>query len=276
MKTTLTAKRLSAAFPALLVCFLLLATSGCRPDHAAKVAESTRNSTGNPAVPYARIDPATAGTVTGTISFVGKAPERVKIDMSQDPACGMTSAGDNNYSEQYVIHDGKLANVFVSVKRGLNGAVYAPPTMPVILDQKGCQYTPHVIGVMAGQPAEFRNSDPTMHNIHTMPIEVVGVEGNKELDISQAPMGAPQQAMFRHPETMMAVRCNNHPWMNAFINVTDSPFYAVSDAAGHFEIKGLPPGTYTISALHEKLGEQTATVTVGPLGTSLANFTFVK
>ena len=118
---------------------LVMSVSGCKSDHTAKVAESMNTSTGNPAVSYARIDPATAGTVTGTIRFVGKAPERIKIDMSQDPACGMTSAGDNNYSEQYVIHDGKLANVFVSVKSGLNGAVYAAPTMPVILDQKGCQ-----------------------------------------------------------------------------------------------------------------------------------------
>ncbi len=268
-------KRLISSIACGLMLTAILMVTGCKTDHAAKVAESMDKSTGNPAVPYARIDPATAGVISGAIHFAGKAPERVKIDMSQDPACGMTSAGDNNYSEQYVVHDGRLANVFVYVKSGLNGRTYEAPSAPVVLDQKGCRYTPHVIGVMAGQPVEFRNSDPTMHNIHTMPIEVVGAAGNKEMDISQAPMGTPQQAVFKHPETMLAVRCNNHPWMNAFINVADSPFYAVSDPDGHFEIKGLPPGTYTIAALHEKLGEQTATVTVVPHSTSPASFTFM-
>ena len=246
---------------------MLVFAAGCKRDHAAKVAESMDSRMS----PLARIDPATAGVISGKVHFTGKAPERVEIDMSQDPACG---TGADNYSEQYVEHDGGLANVFVYVKSGLNGTRYAVPSAPVVLDQKGCQYVPHVVGVMAGQAVEFRNSDPTMHNVHTMDSEVSGSGPNKSIDISEGPMGSPQTEVFRHPQLMMEVRCNNHPWMNAFINVVESPFYAVSDADGHFEIKGLPAGTYTISAVHEKLGEQSSTVVVAAQKTSPASFTF--
>ena len=244
--------------------------TGCKKESARNGAE-----TGNGTL--ARLIPAVSGTVSGTVHFTGKAPERIPIDMSQDPACTIGSAAPN-LSEQYIVSGAKadqhLANVFIYVRSGLNGKTYAAPVTPVVLDQKGCRYTPHVIGVAVGQPVEFRNSDPTMHNIHTMPIEVAGAGGNKEIDISQAPMGQPQQAVFTHAENMMSVRCNNHPWMNAFINVADSPFFAVSDAEGHFTITGLPPGTYTLEAVHEKLGEQTATVTVTAQTTTDAAFTF--
>jgi len=139
-----------------------------------------------------------------------------------------------------------------------------------VLDQKGCRYVPHVIALMRGGSVEFRNSDSTMHNIHTMPT----VAGNKEIDVSEGPRSAPQVRQFPQPEVMMPVRCNNHPWMNAFINVSPTPFFAVTDASGHFEIKGLPEGTYTLAAVHEKMGEQDITVTVKPQATETANFTY--
>lgn len=251
-----------------LALFALAFAAGCKTDHAAKVAESLDSR----ATPYARVDPATAGTIAGTVHFSGKAPDRVQIDMAQDPACNLR--GGENDSEQYVVNNGNLANVFVYVKSGLNGKTYAVPSQPAVLDQKGCRYIPHVLGAMAGQTVEFRNSDPTMHNTHTMDSEISGAGANKSIDISQGPLASPQTQVFRHPELMMAVRCNNHPWMNAFINVVDNPFFAVTDASGHFEIKGLPPGVYTISAVHEQLGEQSATLTVLPQKTSSATFTF--
>jgi len=220
---------------------------------------------------YATVDTATAGTISGTIHFAGTQPERLQIDMAQDPACALSNPG-TNLAEQYVIHDGKVANVFVYVKEGLTGKVYAPPQTPVVLDQKGCRYTPHVIGVMAGQPVEFRNSDPTMHNVHPAPTSA----GNEPFDISQPPMGGTTRKTFAQPELMLPVRCNNHPWMNAFINVAANPFYSVSDNEGHFEIKGLPPGTYTIVALHEKLGSNSAQVTVKPQQRIESNFTFTN
>lgn len=215
------------------------------------------------------IDPTTAGSVSGIISFQGAAPAQVPIDMSQDPACGLSSSTPNQ-SEQYVVHHGALANVYVYIQSGLGDRIYATPTTPVVLDQKGCRYVPHVLAVMAGQPIEVHNSDMTMHNVHPEPIAI----GNHESDITQAPHGKPVDVAFQQPETMMAVRCNNHPWMEAFINVADNPFYAITDASGHYEIHGLPPGTYTLGAAHEKLGRKEMTITIQPHATTTADFTF--
>ena len=128
------------------------------------------------------------------------------------------------------------------------------------MDQKGCRYMPHVIALMRGGSVEFRNSDATMHNIHTMP----SGDGNQRSIFAGSEGRAAGQCSSTEPEIMMPVRCNNHPWMNAFINVADTPFFAVTDADGHFEIKGLPAGTYALGAVHEKMGEQTMTVTVKP------------
>jgi len=216
------------------------------------------------------LDPAKLGSVSGVVKFAGKAPEPVKIDMSMDPVCSMF--GGDNFTEQYVVKDGKLANVFVYVKSGPAEAMgYAGPApAPVVMDQKGCRYAPHVIGVVKGGTVEFRNSDATMHNIHTMPTVV----GNETVDISQGPKGAPQTKRFPKAEVMIPVRCNNHPWMNAFINVAPTPFFAVTGTDGRFEIKGLPAGTYTLAAVHEKMGEQTMTVTVTAQKQSDAGFTY--
>jgi plastocyanin len=247
---------------------------GCKPSDAVREGKVVDNGTkveGRPTLPpSAPLDAATLGAVSGTIHFSGKAPARVKIDMSQDPVCSMM--GGDNYAEQYVVHDGGLANVYVYVKNGPAAAMSAAAvsTAPVVLDQVGCKYVPHVVAVMRGGSVEFRNSDGTMHNIHTMPTVV----GNVPVDVSQGPRGAAQTKRFDEPELMMPVRCNNHPWMNAFIHVSATPFFAVTDADGRFEIKGLPAGTYTLAAVHEKLGEQTMTVTVAPQKTDKADFTY--
>jgi hypothetical protein len=134
----------------------------------------------------------------------------------------------------------------------------------------GCKYSPHVIAVMQGGSVEFRNSDSTMHNIHTMPAEGV----NAAVDVSQGPKGAPVVKVFAKPEIMLEVRCNNHPWMNAFINVAPTPFFAVTDAEGHFAISGLPAGDYVLGAVHEKMGEQDINVTVKPHETVKADYSF--
>ena len=216
-----------------------------------------------------RIDPATAGAVEGSVHLAGKAPERIEIDMAQDPACNISS-DSKNLTEGIVAAGSKLANVYVYVKDGLGNRVYLPSGSPVVLDQKGCRYTPHVLAAMAGQPVEFRNSDPTMHNVHMQPT----VGGNQQFDISQPPNGGTTRHSFARPELMIPVRCNNHPWMQAFLNVAPNPFFAVTDADGHFSIQGLPPGTYTLVADQEQLGQQQATVTVATHATATADFTF--
>ena len=251
---------------------LVAGLAGCKSNPSTQKNQETVSTNAEPAPVQTAVplDPATLGDVSGTVHFSGKAPERIRIDMSQDPVCSMMD-GDN-FAEQYVVHDGKLANVYVYVKSGPAAAMSAPAstTAPVVLDQIGCRYVPHVIAVMRGGSVEFRNSDGTMHNIHTMPT----VAANKEIDVSQGPKGAPQVRQFPQPEVMMPVRCNNHPWMNAFINVSPTPFFAVTDASGHFDIKGLPAGTYTLAAVHEKMGEQDMTVTVKPHATGTADFTY--
>jgi plastocyanin len=243
---------------AVALCMLLLASTGCKKKGPAD---------GTAAGVYTTIDQNTAGTISGTVHFAGQAPKRVEIDMAQDPVC---SAADNNYSEQYMVQDGALANVFVYVKDGLGNKLYAPSSDPVVVDQKGCRFIPHVIGVMAGQPVKFTNSDPTMHNVHMTP----QIGTNQSVDISQPPNGSGEMRTLPTPELMIPVRCNNHPWMEAFIHVAANPFFAVSGTDGHFTIKGLPPGTYTIVAIHQKLGQKTATVTVTSKQTATQDFNY--
>jgi plastocyanin len=239
---------------------ILLVLAGCK----SKTATA-------PQQEYTAIDTANGGTITGTVHFTKTPPKPVEIDMAQDPACTLSGV---NYSEGTLVNNGGLANVFVYVKDGLGNKVYAAPTQAVDIDQKGCKYVPHVVGVMVGQAVQFTNSDPTMHNIHMTPT----VQGNQAVDISQAPSsgqgGAKDERRFSQPELMMPVRCNNHPWMQAFINVAPNPFYAVSDGSGKFAIQGLPPGTYTIVADQENLGEKTATVTVGAKQTVTQDFSY--
>ncbi len=249
-----------------------LALAGCN-QHSRANPSATGNaaSSATPAA-NAQIDPATAGSVTGTIKFNGKAPTPIVIDMAQDPACSAVSKNPN-LTEQYVIHDGRLANVFVYVKDGLGNRIYMPTKTPVVLDQRGCRYVPHVIGAMVGQPVEFRNSDRTMHNIHVVP---PGSDDSSGFDISQAPMAGTEQHIFRNTGLMIPARCNNHPWMEGFLNAVENPFFAVSNADGTYEIRGLPPGTYTLVAIHEKLGTQSQQITIQSQQASTANFAFSK
>lgn len=244
-----------------VACIVLLLLGGCKKTNGTE-AQGTLTT----------IDWATAGAISGTVHYSGSAPKPVEIDMNQDPACTL---GPTNYSEQYAVSNGGgFGNVFVYVKDGLGKKVYAAPSQPVVIDQKGCRYVPHVVGVMVGQPVEFTNSDPTMHNVHMVPT----VSGNRAVDISQPPAngqnGAQDERTFAKPELMMPVRCNNHPWMQAFINVSANPFYAVTDVAGRFMIKGLPPGTYTLVADQEQMGQKTATVTVPAQGVATRDFTY--
>lgn len=213
--------------------------------------------------PVAPIDPATAASVSGTVKLDGAAPKPAKIDMSQDPSCK-----GNNTAEIIVVDGGKLANVFVYVKDGLGNRSFPAPTTPATIDQKGCQYHPHVLGVMAGQTVEVKNDDPTTHNIHPTP------KDNREWNESQPPQAAPIDKSFAREEIMLPVKCNQHPWMKMYINVVKSPFYAVTDGDGKYEIKGLPPGEYTLAFVHEKLGEQDQKVTLAPKDSKTVDTSF--
>ncbi len=215
----------------------------------------------------APVDAALAGTLAGTVHLKGKPPARVAIDMSMDPACSL--AGDN-LTEQYIVSKGGLGNVFVYIKSGLPAASAPAGTPPVRINQHGCRFIPHVAAVRAGGAVSFTNSDPTMHNVHT-----ITVGGNPGMDVSQGPGAAPQTRVFSSPETMLSVRCNNHPWMSAFLNVAPNPYFAITNSDGTFTIKGLPAGTYTLAAVHEKLGEQDMQVTVAGQKTTTEDLTFI-
>jgi plastocyanin len=209
------------------------------------------------------IDPATVATINGTVKFDGAAPKPAKIDMSQDPGCKGT-----NEAETIVVSGGDLANVFVYVKDGLGNRTFDVPKEPVVLDQQGCRYHPHVLGVMAGQTVQIKNDDPTTHNIHPTPRD------NREWNESQPPSSPAIEKNFAREEIMLPVKCNQHPWMKMYINVVKNPFHAVTDKSGKYEIKGLPPGDYTIAFVQEKLGEQDQKVTLGPKETKTVDQSF--
>lgn len=210
------------------------------------------------------IDPATAGSISGVVSFKGAPPKLKPLDMTQDPGCPSSPQPP----EAVVVNGGKLANVFVYIKEGLPQGTFAVPSEPVVLNQKGCRYNPHMLGIMAGQQIKILNSDTADHNIHDMP------SNNPPFNESQMPTSKPVLKNFTNPEMMIPVQCNQHPWMRAYINVMSHPYFAVSAADGSFSIKNLPPGEYTLAAVHEKFGGQTLKVKVGPKMDTDARFTF--
>ncbi len=225
--------------------------------------ESAAPSSAAPAPAATPIDPATVASVSGTVSLDGSAPKPAKIDMTQDPACkGM------NMAETVVADNGKLANVFVYVKDGLGNRTFDVPKDAVTIDQSGCKYHPHVLGVMAGQTIKIVNSDPTTHNIHPTPAD------NREWNESQPPQAAAIEKNFAREEIMLPVKCNQHPWMKMYVNVVKSPFYAVTGPDGKFEIKGLPPGDYTLAFVQEKLGTQEQNVTLAPKDSTTVDVAF--
>jgi len=220
-----------------------------------------------PPVNTKRVDASTAGTLTGRVALEGPVPENAPIKMEADPFC-INAHPNGARLERYVVDNGGLENVFVYVKDGLSGYGFDMPTEPVILDQKGCAYTPHVFGVRAGQPIQIGSSDATVHNVHAL--ARANTEFNFGLDIP----GTRQTRTFKNPEVLVTFKCDVHNWMQAYAGVVAHPYFAVTANGGAFELKGLPPGTYTIEAVHEKLGAQSQSVTIGEKESKAIAFTF--
>lgn len=234
-----------------------------------KKEESAETSAPAPAAaPAAPVDTATAGSVTGSVKLEGAAPKARKINMAADAYC--SSQHPSGASDEEVVTDagGDLANVIVYVKEGLGNRTFDVPKTPVELSQKGCMYTPHVIALMAGQNLAVVNADKTTHNIHPVP------KNNREWNKSQQ-VGAPNiEDAFAREEVSIPVKCNIHPWMKSYIAVFKNPYFQVTGANGSFDLKNLPPGTYTIEAWHEKYGTSDQTVTIGPKESKAVSFTF--
>jgi plastocyanin len=220
--------------------------------------------TAAPKVVSEPVDPATAGGVTGHVKLEGTAPRNEPIKTKSDPNCMVPIT-----TESYVVGSGgSLGNVFVYVKDGLGNRVFPVPATTVVLAQKNCTYQPHVVGIQVGQTLDIVSNDPTLHNIHAVPM------ANQEFNLAQAGAGVKNQHVFSTSEVLVPFKCDVHRWMTAFVGVVDHPFFAVSSADGAFSLSGLPPGTYTIEAVHEKLGRQTQSVTIGAKETKDLAFTF--
>ena len=202
----------------------------------------------------------------------GAAPENAVIKMNADPVCLREVKGEQRQETFTVGSDGKsLANVFVYIKDGLGNYSFDVPTEPATIDQKECRYHPHVFGMRVGQPLQIINSDPTLHNIHATP------KANSEFNNGQPIQGMKTSHTFTQKEatTIVPFKCDVHGWMNAYVGVLEHPYFAVSKPDGTFSIPNLPPGTYTLAAWHERLGEQTMSVTVAAKEAKAdANFTF--
>lgn len=219
--------------------------------------------------PTQTVNPATAGSISGTVRLDGNPPKLRPINMSAEPYCDKAHPTPVMPPEVVVGADGALANVVVYVKgETLQDYRYSTPAQPVVLDQRGCMYEPHVVALMVKQPLEVKNDDQTTHNVHAVPNE------NPEWNQSQPIGAAPFEEHFDIPELALPIRCNVHPWMNAYVFVFASPYFATTGADGRFEIKNLPPGTYTVEAWQEKYGIEDQTVTIAANQSKQISFGF--
>ena len=254
-------RRVYTAIPVFIITVLSAACGGGNTEQATVPDAPTVNP----------VDAATAGNVTGRVTFAGTAPKPAAVRMESDPNCVQPGASSAKTStdEAVVVGDGgALQHTFVYVKDGLGDLRFPIPTNTPVLDQKGCRYTPHVLGIQVGQSIEVLNSDPTLHNVHAVPVS------NQEFNTGQPLPGMKHTHRFSTREVMVPFKCDVHPWMRAYVGVLDHPYFAVTGVDGSFDLKGLPPGTYTIEAWHETLGTQTQTVTIAAKESGTVVFEF--
>jgi len=245
---------------------LSLIVSGCgRKPAPQESGGNTANSAVSGKLP---VDPSSAGSVTGIVKLEGQRPKPAIIQMDQDPYCAARHSGPVFAEDDAVNPDGSLPNAFVYVKSGAEQYAFPIPSEPVTLDQQGCLYRPHVVGLMMGQTLHIVSSDATTHNIHAL------TRANREWNESQLPGAAPIDKVFTQPEVMIPVKCNQHPWMKAYVGVVRSPFFAVTGNNGAYALRGLPPGSYTIEAWTARFGTEQQTVTVTPRSSATLDFTF--
>jgi plastocyanin len=260
MRTKLTRLLSGAA-----ACALLIVAASCGGGEAPPAGEPEASSAAEPA---AATGPTGTAAVTGTVTFDGQAPNLRPLDMAADPVC----AGKHDspvMPQVLVLGEGNTMGwVFVKVSAGVPEGSYPPPSEPAVIDQNGCVYHPHVLGMMAGQELKFLNSDGILHNVHGLPKE------NREFNLGMPATVTEQSVTLNRPEPLFTVKCDVHPWMNAYVAVMTHPFWAVTGENGAYAIGSLPAGTYTIEAWHERLGQQTSEVTVADGETATADFAF--
>ena len=214
------------------------------------------------------IDPATVGSVRGVVLFEGEKPTQHRITFSGAAICSTVHDGPV-YKQHILVNDGKLQNVFLHIRKGHEALILPPaPTGEVEIDQKGCIYTPHITAIRLGQKLTFINSDELLHNVNVDPSE------NRGSNYAMPRLRQRKSRKFSRPEVMIPIKCDVHPWMEAWVGVMNHPFYSISTADGSYEIKGLPPGEYELEAWHERLGVQSSKITVKANEAFEAGFTF--
>jgi hypothetical protein len=246
----------------------VLTLAGCGGGSGPAKTETAAEKPAAGAPAAAPADDANAATVSGKVAFTGEKPAAKTLSMEATPACARAHSTPQKSEEVIVNANGTLANTLVWVKAGLPAKEWPAPAAAAKLDQKGCMYTPHVMAVQTNQNIEVTNSDPTNHNIHPLP------KTNREWNESQPPNGDVKVKQFPREELMIPVKCNVHPWMRSYISVVGHPFFAVTGDDGSFSIKGLPPGEYTLEAVHEKYGAKEMKVTVGAKESKAVDFSF--
>ncbi|MEA2568743.1 MAG: hypothetical protein QOI24_744 [Acidobacteriota bacterium] len=233
----------------------------------ATVASTAGGTAAAPAAAAAAPVSADAATITGAVKLAAAAPKMGAIPMGADPYCQSQHSAPVADEEVVAGPAGELANVFVYIK-DIKGS-FPPPSEAVVLDQKGCQYFPHVHGVQVGQALQIKNSDATLHNVHAMP------EVNAQFNVGQPVQGMVSSQKFDKPEMKpFKVKCDVHGWMKSYMAVMPHPFFAVSKMDGTFTIPNLPPGTYTLVAWHEKYGSKEQPITIGAKESKAVSFSF--
>ena len=260
---------LSVRMTYVLILLLLILVAGCGQQQEEVSAPDGSVETFSDVSEQKRsVDPAATGTLKGTAFFDGEVPQPRVISVKGNPECALLHHNGEIIPEEIMVQDGRLQNVFVYIKEGLEGYSFSAPSEAIEIDNKNCVYVPHVTGAQVDQPLVFLNSDSTLHNVHAFP------KNSKPFNLGLPFAGMKQTKKFSSPEVMVSLKCDVHPWMLGYVGVLPHPYFGVTKSDGSFELKGLPPGEYLVEAWHEKFGTQSQKVTIGSQETKEVEFRF--
>jgi Carboxypeptidase regulatory-like domain len=214
------------------------------------------------------VDAETAGSISGVVKLDGMPPRMRAINMRSVANCQKMHSTPVMTEDVVVGENGALQNVVVYLKGDFSNYSFPDDPAPVMLDQKGCQYVPHVVALTTHTPLSVFNSDETNHNSAAIS------KYNGDWNQSQTIGGTPVQHVFSHPEVALSVKCNIHPWMKAYVAVFNHPYFQVTGPDGSFSLKNVPPGTYTLVAWQERYGNTEQQITVAPKSEQTVNLSF--